>query len=186
MTLPTIAAAGSFALAKQHFAAMLSACASVQAVFGAANAAAALARIWIDELPRPAGERFTLAELTAQRPFLLIGHNPRAHYTARRLAYGDGLTDQGHLVAQLEVNASDLLESGDDAAEEGLVMRRMDNLLGAIVADLFGLSYQAGYLALDEIQLDGPWRTDLTDPEQQGLGDCLLAFFRVRWNGGGA
>lgn len=190
MTLPTPTAAGSLALAKEAFAKTVAACAVVQTLFDADDAAEAEARIWIDSLPEPTnsgGDRIaehTEAQLVALRPFVLIGHQLRGHYQAGRVA-ADSWADGGRLWLLIEANVTDLLGEGESAENTTLVMRHADNLVGQLAEDLKALAWQGGgYLAIDQMEIDGPRRTDPDDPEDSGFGDHVSAFIRVHWNGG--
>lgn len=189
MTLPPPTAVGSLALVKETLAKTVAACAVVQTLFEAANAAEAEARIWIDSLPDPTdgdGNRlaeFTETQLTELRPFVLCGHSLRNHYRAARVA-AESWADGGNLWLLIEANTADLLADGESDGDVSLVMRHADNLVGQFANQLMALSYQGSYLAIDEIQIVGPRRTDPDDPEDAGFGDHVSAFLLIRWNGG--
>lgn len=182
MTLPTATPVGSLALAKYYFALTFAACPTVQTLFAAASAAAAQARIWIDGLPPPVdGEgkvqaRYTLAQLAALRPHIMIGTGPRQLLISRRIAT-DTFGEAGYLLAWIEIGIDAELQDDPSALE-----RSFDNTIGQIVNDLKAISYQPGYLAIDEIIVEGIWRC----PENaiHDVGDHFLASLNIKWNGG--
>jgi hypothetical protein len=114
--------------------------------------------------------------MEALRPHILIGTAPRQNLISQRLAtdtYGKG----GTLVAWIELACNPDLR--DDPAA---LQRDCDNTIGAILSELEQDSYQPGKLAIDRVEVDGPWRC----PEDaiEDLGDHFLAALTIRWNGG--
>jgi len=140
---------------------------------GAADQAAALARIHYFELTPPAnGEVYTKVEIAALRPYAIVATQDRNGFSAELDGVSDHFefADAGRLWLYLARSVA-----GDSPDLD------FCNHLGAIVEDLCELAGQAGYLAFNEIALEaGPFRghhdLDPTEGEEQ------IAVFSVEYD----
>lgn len=174
---------GPLTLAENYLAATLAATARLQTLLGAESSAQALERIYIDALPLPevdgdgnVPDCYSREQMEEFRPFVLISQPPRFNYKRRRTAT-DTYAENGTLVVWIEIGVDD----ADRNDLDGL-FRRMKNSVGVMLTQLDEFMYEPGYLAIDEIQVDGPWRGDENEITQ--LGDYLGIMLTVRWNGG--
>src|SRR5688500_12676817 len=129
--MPTTAAAGMMSLCEKHLADSLADCPAFQSLMGAANAAAALAKIYfnaIDNLPEPAEGEFEPGTLRDLRPFAIIhGDFP---FTVSAGAFDTPL-ESGSLGIIIETDyPEDLLNLPSEAE------RRIRNSIGAIQEEL--------------------------------------------------
>ena len=147
MTTPS----GILSLPMKYLRDSLADCAAFRTFAGAADQAAALARIHYFELTPPADvEAYTKAEITALRPYAIVATQDRNGFSAELDGASDHFefADSGRLWLYVARTVA-----GDQPELE------FCNHLGAIVAGLCKLAGQAGYLALTEISLEaGPFR----------------------------
>lgn len=135
----------------------------------AANATAAIAKVFHDVMPAPDGDRYTEAELTALRPSALI-------YTERYEDVYDA-TDScwrasGRLVCKLRRSTPAI---GTDSAKD-ISFRQ---IAGYIVQDLKDMCETAGRLASRGIVVEGPFRTHPT--EIKAAGDFQEVDMTIDW-----
>lgn len=167
--------ANSIALAVEHLRQSLANSAAVRAWMGVATPTLALARIYRAGLPPPASnaDGYTLAEITAYRPFIIV-----STIDHERVSDSDyGYTASGTIVMDLEQT----VDSGiaDDAGE---IETRFQNDLGAIMDDIQTNSQTAGYLQATRIQMRD--LIERTDPDKVTLeGDAVRALLYVEWRG---
>lgn len=147
--------------------ATLAASSSFQAMVGAANASAALARIYHDELPAPAsgGHSHTLVEITALRPCAVVYTQVgQGGWRADREAMGDGCWNySGVIVVVLMRNVPEA-----DKYDLAKVDTDFRTIAGNVVTDLIALNETAGYLTMDRIDAMGPYRTGMKELESEG------------------
>lgn len=135
----------------------------------AANAAAALAKVYHDVMPAPAGDRYTEVELAALRPSALI-------YTERYEDVYDA-TDtcwraSGRLVCKLRRTTP---STGTDS-ELDIDFRE---IAGEIIQDLKDVCETAGRLQSRAILAEGPFRSHPT--EQKAAGDYQEFELTIDW-----
>jgi hypothetical protein len=180
-------------LPQQLLAWTLADCTEFRNLVGAADRAAALARIWHEALPPPAGgaDHYSLAEAIAYRPFALIFTNDLDGEMSTRQATPATWADQGTLRVLLEMpTPADLDESPvllDQLVKQiiGRVMQRPpDETAGQFygLRDLAHATNETGgysYLAADQVSFRGYHRSSLRD--QPGQGDFLFAWLEVQY-----
>lgn len=117
---------------KEVFAAMLSTLSSVQAFLGADDAAESLASIHVDTLPRPADrdEGYTLAELTAKRPFMLVSQGQMQKTLVSHVVYSGTL----EIVVTAERNPLDGYDATQAAFDAATIA--WDDAIDAIEAEI--------------------------------------------------
>jgi len=173
--MPLTAAEGSVSLAVDHLRVMLADSATFRTWVGAANQAAALARIYYEALPPPANRNeYTLAEALALRPFAQIWSAPHAGFTMRPDAVGARSAESGSLSIQFEQTVDSLIT--DDAAE---ISRRFANVIGKIMDDLDAVREVAGYLSFTALAFSGVGRGDMDKRSAQG--DFVVATIDMEW-----
>lgn len=148
-----------------------------QTFTGTANATAALAKIYHDELPKPAtGRVHTLAEITALRPCAVVFTQTDAGWTIERDAMGEASCwhPSGVLHCLLFRNVPDA-----DKDNLGKVDTDFRTTVGLIVDDLIAMSETAGRLAIDKITTRGPYRTD--PKELKSIGDAQVYELIINW-----
>lgn len=182
-------AVGPVSLAEDLLATTLADCTTVRTFLGAANAAAALARIYFGALDPPGSgaDSLTPAELAALRPFILLWTDETAGVQLDFSTLGgtDGWhlrPSRGLIVVRFEATAG----SGTPQEEE----RVMKNAVGTMAMSgdndnpgLVELSGRPGYMAVRRVLVRGPWRAD--EDEAQHFGDHFAARFDVEWGVGG-
>jgi hypothetical protein len=139
---------------------MLADCAAARTWLGAADQAAALARIHYDGLPAPAnGAEYTLEELTTYRPYAVIYTPDRRGlvYHLDAISTHSEFRRNGAVCLRL-YNSPDETDNDEPTSEANL---KWKNTLGAILdglADLAGTVGASGsYLAFDVMKLEeGP------------------------------
>lgn len=121
----------------------------------AATQAAALARIYMDALPPPAGhaEQYTLTELNTYRPYAVIWSHRHAWRQVAVSSDGDEFDEgPGRLGIQLVQTVGSLTDHQE-------IARAFENIIDGIVDALCAKSGTAGYLAFDRIGIEqGPVR----------------------------
>lgn len=172
--MPLDAATGPISLPEQYLADQLAACAACRTFLGAADAAAALARIHFDSLPAPkAGNEFELKELSEHRPFIVICTNPREGWSYNRTAF-QTFPESGSLIVEFERS----VPAGKERALNE-TFRTFKNELGAIAKEAADLAQDAGYLDITRIVMLTLWQSD---PElASNLGHFVYAMWRVDW-----
>lgn len=183
--MPLDAPVGGISLSEDYLRTTLANCARFRTWCGAIDVPAALARIYPCGLPEPAAspngeipESYTAAQLTALRPFALLWADEQAGWRTGRVA-SEAWDEAGQLYIAFE-QAIDPALKRDMAGQD----RRFKNDLGVIANELSVLAYQAGYLAIDQIVVRGPWRAHPDDVKHEG--DHLYANMQVTWGLGRA
>lgn len=170
MTTPT----GALSLAQKYAADSLAACAEWQSWVGAANATQAASRIYQDALPPPRfGNDYTRDELESYRPFALITTDLDGGFRSQGIAYGT-TDDAGVIIIAIEDDIPEAI--ADHPAEIAL---RVRNHIGTLISQLMALSGSAGYLAIESIDVDGPYRTHPNKIET--IGDMQVVELRCTW-----
>jgi hypothetical protein len=156
----------------------LAASAAFQAMVGAGSASAALARIYHDELPKPASgqQSHSLVEMNALRPCAVVYTQVgQGGFRADRDAMGNGCwNNSGTLVVVLMRNVP--VEDKNDLSKVDTDFR---TIAGDIIEDLIGLNETAGYLTMDRIDAMGPYRTEVK--ELQSIGDAQVYELVIAW-----
>lgn len=155
----------------------LSHSAAMQSFLGAGNQAAALARIYNDALPPGAGDKYTVAELEALRPCVIVSTE---RWRSLRQAAGDSVGDVDCWSAegQLRVGVYRTVPS-NIATDLSQVDTTMRTLAATIAVDLINMSEQAGRLACTGIHFDGPFR--VAPNELKNHGDEQSFILSVDW-----
>jgi hypothetical protein len=167
-------ATGAWSLAQKYAADTLAACAEWQGWVDAANASQAASRIYQDALPGPRhGNDYTLDELQTYRPFALIGSETEQGFRSERIADGT-VNDAGVILIEIEDDIPDAIED-----QPGEIALRLRNHVGTLIAELFALHGTAGYLAIEAIDVDGPYRTRSTAEETVGRAQVVV--LRCEW-----
>jgi hypothetical protein len=160
----------SLALYLANLRTLIAASATFQAWVGADDAAAAAAHVHLIGLPPPNGEEFTADELSALRPFVIVGFHPRDGVQFSRVA--DQEYEESARVAfsfEDEV-APENARNYDDAAIDFL------NQAGGTLKDMQDLAGTDGYLSVHEFRMEkAPTRADQT--AAAGRGDYLVVIF---------
>ena len=155
------AATGPWASPQDSLRTTLSYCKYFQTWSGAANQAAALAKIHNYDLTAPTGnaDTHTLAALQALRPFAAVFTEPQGGLTISKDSGGAsfGYSTRGNLVCWLEDDIT-----SQQAADIPALDRTIQNAVGKIIASadldnpgLLELAGQAGYLAIREMTVYG-------------------------------
>lgn len=145
--------------------------AAFQTWCGAANADEALQRIYLEGLPPPAADAYTVAELNAYRPFALVWSEAAGGLRLRMDAvdtvwkYSEG----GVIIAYLEQRTPT-----DHLDDPSSMRREITNSIGDIIDDVLALSGTAGYLAVRNMALHGPYRSQLATAPAQ---DDVVGFY---------
>lgn len=134
MTAP----AGSLSLALEALRDALAGLAALQTWAGAADAAAAKARIHVRFLTPPAGETYTAAELETLRPFCLLYGAPDGATRSERLTVGGAGT-----VFRAHVEFVQSVPAGSDEADKDLAFA---NAVGNVRDALHGAGLTEGSL----------------------------------------
>lgn len=183
MTLAT--ATGPIAIAQELLRTTLSNCTAFQTLVGAANAAAALARIHNYDAPPPelGADSHTLEHLQAIRPCAAVWTYPQEGLTLVQDSGGwtFGFHEGGNLVCRIEGNIGD-----DDIDEPAKLDRYIANTIGAIITSgdlsnpgLLELAGQAGYLAIRRLTYHGWYPND--DLEQAAQGGFWRIYLDIFW-----
>jgi len=178
--MPLEAAAGGLTLSQEALRYSLADCARFRTFAGAADQAAALARIHHDALPPPgsSADTYTLAEWATYRPFAVIERDRRAGYRRKQAAeYGE--VESGKLFIHLEqaIAAGDL----NDPAQ---IVRKFDNHVGVIIDELYaksalGASGGVSYLQINDIRYVGPFRS--SEEDAPGQGEYVFGLLEILW-----
>ncbi len=176
--MPLSAAAGPISLAQEALATSLSASTTFQTLVGAANAAAALAKIHHDEVvaTAPAGDEYTKAELQAIRPYALTASARQGTLRLQRRATGT-YSDAGklHLVIVRDITAGELTAGSSE------IIRVWQNQIGQIMDEICAKSddVAASYLIIKDALLVAHWRSHEDDVPK--LGNYLVAEIDIIW-----
>jgi hypothetical protein len=144
----------------------------------------ALARIYIDALPIPAGEavNHSREELEGYRPYILLRDSDvGGGFSMVKIASGGGFTQHG--VITVEINQNEDIEISPDHAE---VRKRIRVNAGKLVRSgninqpgLAELAETPGNLALHRVDFAGSARTE--EEETAKLGDAQRMWLDVHW-----
>lgn len=172
----SVAPSNPLSLAEERLQITLADSPTFRTLTGAADRAAARAHIYSQALPAPVGAEYTVAELTALRPFAITYVAPEEGYTADAEGAPEGnYASRGEFVI--------LLESGvDPAATEGDQNRTWLNVLGGILGELFQVPGSGDYLNVAEVRLREYGRTP--DERLYTDGEYVYALLGVRWTTG--
>jgi len=162
---------GVLSLVKEQLRASLADSPACRAVLGVQSSTAAKARIHLRNLPKPAGDAYTVAELEALRPYALVFHGYTDGNSQTRLADGVGSSTQWRAFGKLTLRLARGVPEGltDDEAD-----KEWDDAVDAVMDDLFDLSgnSESGeeYLAITAMQiLEGPGRHHPDNDSAQGV-----------------
>jgi hypothetical protein len=145
--------------------------------------AAALARIYLDALPKPASnaETHTLAELQSYRPYIILTDGTDGGFTMLKHAVGGGFSQKGMIMA--EINADVPTNIANDLAAVRRAFRislgnllRSDDIANPGLAEL---AETPGCLAINRVEVIGPARTSEEDISE--LGDAQRAWLEIHW-----
>lgn len=168
------------ALHQEYLRTALSQSATFQAWCGAADAAAALARIHDINLPAPAdGQALTAAEETSRRPCAVVWTAPEEGYARHHVSTGTAhdWAESGRLMLQLEM----VVPNGADYREAWLVFA---NAISGILDDLWAKTGSDGCLAFNETVLEmGPDRVH-PDNADAAQVDLYVVLIGIRWRRG--
>jgi hypothetical protein len=159
-----VSPANILSLPLAHLRTLIAACPAFQAWTGAANAAAAAARIHLVNLPE--------GDLT--RPFALIGYGEKWKYT--KIA-DISFQARGELFVMFE----DDVASANQASEADAVIAFMNDV-GATLAEMMDFSGWNGYLHIAEIEI-GSVPERFTSEEGQMDEDYYRVEFVATWDG---
>jgi len=174
---------GPISLPLSHLRLLVADCTAFRTWVGAANQAAALAKIHLCELPAPAapGSGYTTTELQTLRPCAIVdlwtpirgyGEQPQAW---QMRGEGGPFLESGKLTL-------DFLDDVDvtDAAVLSDAKFRFLNNVGAVVDQMLDLSGSDGYLNANRIEVyQGPGRAD--ERMQETYGDHWRVQLLVQW-----
>jgi len=146
-----VSPAGSISLSEAALRTMLSTVAAFQTFAGAGDAAAALAKIHLGDLPDPADlTQYTLAELQGYRPYAIVYLSELDGYRSRLIGEPFSFDSAGRVMIHLEQDASGWAGNRPtrDADQEFL------NAVGGIVDGLREIrGVAAGHLQFRSIRL---------------------------------
>jgi len=163
----------SLGKARKHLRTQLADSAAFRSWAGAANQSQALAHIYYESLPSPAGgaESYSSTELTALWPYAVIYVND---YTVL-VDSQDGISDSGEFGIQLVQDIdTDIATDPDEVAID------FDDAYATIMTELGDSRGTAGYLNFESISLAGPPQRAKPDDEE-GIGDEIQAELLVAW-----
>jgi len=152
----------------------LSNSAAARTFLGAANPAAALARIYLHELPKPAATRddYSSAEWAALHPHILLTP-PDGQQWYELIAAGTGAHYSCSFRAQMEFTR--IVVPGSKT--EGDICLEFIETVGGIIDELAGVRYEPTGFAFTRITIDQPvWRADPQDRIELGDLQALTVF----------
>jgi len=155
---------GIASLPLKHLRDQLSESSAFQAEVGAANAAAALAFIHY------------VASATTAPPLAVVDFGDRLSFARQARGSRNFPLQQGEVFLTLRF----AITAGDTEAEAGL---RFMNVVGAIVADLWGTAGRAGFLDLDQVVQESPPSRPPVK-EAKSKGDFYQVTFVLGYEGG--
>lgn len=136
-------------------------------------ATAADARIHSYDLPKPTtGDEYTLAELQALRPCVVIGNVIEDGGYETRYAATDTFNDQGRQEADFYWSVPDDLADDPQALTEAITEH-----IGGIIDDLAAQA-ESGF-HINSIRTEGPYRSDGDTVETEG--DYMLVRLHIGW-----
>jgi len=142
--------------------------------------AAALARIHYNGLPAPDGDEYTLADLTALRPFAIVSHNPNHGFrTEVNGVSGDtwDWEERGKLLVKIERTALEVvnkLPSYDSFLD-------FQNAIGGIIGNCYDLVGGEDYLGVTAISiLLGPYGVGEDDSPGEGVWEAVELEFEYK------
>jgi hypothetical protein len=162
---------------------LVAASTSFQSFVGAANAAAAAARVHKLDLPRPEGEVYTIDELSTYRPLAIVDmERGGGGWEAIEVAKGGGIgrfRTGGRLMLCLERSVPPGLVDDNRAADADFMAK-----VEAIASDMLALAETDDgtnvYLCLRKMRIHaGPRRAD--PKEVATLGDYQLVWLEIDW-----
>ena len=166
---PSDAPTGSISLAKQNLKAALADCATFRTWCGAVDRAAALARIYLEGLPKPPdGQKtFTAEQLEAYRPYATIYTDAKNGFNLALSSFGTHAEYDaaGKMCFTLFQNCPD--QNGDDPTSDANL--KFSNFCGNLIDELAILSGTAGYLCFDRLAFQGPYWTHPVLIPSEGL-----------------
>ncbi len=184
--------AGPISLSLDNLANTLADSENFRTFVGAADRAAALAKIHVGALPRPGTppafehREYTEAEITALRPYALIWVDEAGGGLVSTKVAAGTFVQSGRIKCQLIQNVAAGI--ADDLPEVDLVF---NNSIGEIIDDLYalvalGVTATYSYLAaIDRIVTDaGPSRLDAES--EAGMGDAQGVELGIEWGEGDA
>jgi hypothetical protein len=186
--VPLTAATGVAALPQSMLRDTLAACTEWQTLTGSANAAEAANHIYEGALPKPAaGDVHTLEELVGYRPYAEVWREAQAGLRLPVDAVGatyEMRRPSGVLMVRFEWNVPP--EIKHDLQE---IDRLVNNIIGGLLKTddndnpgLSELNGRAGYLAMREFVIHGPFRS--AQDEEPTQGDAVAWYFEVHWGAG--
>ena len=165
--------AGTLSLVKQYFRATVAGCSTFRTLVGAADAAAALNRVYRDVLPGPVdGKEYTLDELRGIRPYCLVW-SERMSETA--IATGT-FESTGIMVARFVDDVPELLENNPPEA-----VRQFEETVSGIAESMKALAGSAGYLNITGVDVQPAGLGDETSFPSKGL--VVVCEVSVTWDG---
>lgn len=177
--MPTTDPANCIMLAQSRLRTTLANSASFRTWTGTATPTLALARIYHEALPPPAaGGEYTLAEMTAYRPYAIIWTDPEAGFRKTAISVsttGNEFDEAGRMGVQL----AQTVAAGDIGNPSEIAIKFM-NAVGGILSDICILAGQAGYLTITDVMIDeGPY---LNDPDAQSVEGVVVGLtLGVQW-----
>lgn len=173
---------GAISLAQDYLRKTLADCATWRTWVGAIDQAQSLNRVHLVGIAPPSGDIYTRSELERKRPFAIVAMSPEGGFSARHIA-GGGVREYGQSGAiSIQIVDDVQREIAENFAEIDI---RFNNNVGQIIDEMKVLSGQAGYLAIDTLEVEsGPFRSH--EDEESGVGDLIAIDLRVTWDDGGA
>lgn len=150
----------------------------------AMDQAGALARIYYNGLPQPPGDKYTVAELTALRPFAIVGHNPNHGFRSEC----DGVSgdtwswvERGKLLLRIEKTSAEV-ENGLPSYDSFLTFQ---NEVGGIIQNCYDLIGGENYLGVTAISiLLGPYGVGEDDSPGEGVWEAVELEFEYKGTSG--
>lgn len=177
---------GVLSLVKEQLRASLADSPACRALLGVHSSTAAKARIHLREIPKPAADAYTLAELEILRPYALIFHGYTDGESETRVADGVGTGTQWQALGKLTLRLSravpkDLTEAVNREWDE-----EWENAVDAVMDDLLELSGDVAggeeYLAIAAMKiLQGPGRHHPDNDSAQGVEQGVD--IEITWGG---
>jgi hypothetical protein len=172
--MPIAAAEGPITLCEEHLRAHLAACPGFRKWLDVQTVNQALDKIYIDAIPAPQNDsgKYEREDIIALRPYALIETRTEQGFTQARVGT-EAFIEMGRLMIAFEQNY--LEEMHNQPAQ---IEREFKNALGVIWREMLERAYMPGFMAIDTITLDGPYRTTKELAESEGY--FQLAAFEIR------
>ena len=179
---------------QQLLAKTLADCSEFRNLVGAADHAAAFAKIWHEALPPPAdgARKYSLAELQAYRPYALVFlRDPDGMGTTRQASAPGAWSDHGSLWIRLVLDVPDGMDEHpvllDHLVKQtaGRIMRCPPDETASTFFGLMDLSGKTNetdgysYLACDDVLFKG-WMLS-ADRDAPELGDFIVVSLEAQW-----